>query len=497
MPTRTLASVTLVGLITGFAPGQDLTHKAAPQSRPVVIMGAAIHPVSGPAIERGVIWFEKGLIAGVATAEEFRANGPDEAWRRSARVVDGTGLSVYPGMISAYSHLGMTEIQAVAATNDTDETGAISPEVRATIAVNPDSTLVPVTRTNGILTAAVFPTGGMIPGQAGLIRLDGWTIEDMAIEPSLGVVLRWPTVRPVSAWWMDRSEEDQLREMREEMDRLRRTFDTARAYDTQRDADESTPIDLRWEAMRPLFAGTPTGVGAVDEGAPESPQQPLFILAQDSDQITTAVKFCEEWGLRCVIVGGREAASSADLLARRRVPVILQGVHNMPRRDDSPYDEAYTVPARLRDAGVSFCIVNNDDTAHERNLPYSAATASAYGLTREEALASVTLWPARVLGVDDRLGSLEVGKSATLLVVSGDPLDVIGDVRMAFIDGREIDLSNKQTKLTEKYVDRYEQLGQMPPSRIGEEPGAAPPASPPRATRPPNPGRPRPAPKPE
>jgi imidazolonepropionase-like amidohydrolase len=432
---------------------QDLTIKAPPQAQTTVIRNAVIHTVTGETIANGSIIFDKGVITDILPGDPHIPMG----WR----VVDAKGNHVYPGLIAPYTQLGLTEIQAVAATNDLTEVGGVTPEVRAVDAVNPDSNLLTVTRSNGVLIAGVFPAGGTVAGQGGVVRLDGWTVKDMAISPSVGMVLRWPNVRPFTAWWMDRSEEDQLKEVRENLAAIETTFDTAKAYDDLRDSNEATPVDLRWEAMRALFP-PPWGEGQGGVGEPTTTAQlPLFLHANDLDQINSAVQFCATRGLRMVLVGGRDAEQAAGLLKQHNVPVIIQGTHNLPRRDDAPFDDAFTLPARLAAAGLTVTIEISDDTAHERNLPYNTATAVAFGLPHGEGLRCLTINAAKVLGIDDRYGSLEKGKSATLIVTTGDPMEVSTLVTGAFIDGREIDLSNKQTTLARKYLERYRQTGDI------------------------------------
>ncbi len=436
------ALLTLLCLTTAHA--QDLTHKAPPQAGPIVITGATIHPVSKPPFQ-GFIIFDQGKITMMQEGELKDA-------REGVRIIDASGKHVYPGLISPWTQLGLTEIQAVPATQDLSEAASIAPEARPAIAVNPDSTLIPVTRSNGILLAAISPEGGLIPGQASVIRLDGWTMADMTAQPSSGTVLRWPQMRTITAWWMDTSEDDQRRDIGRNLERIRDVFTTAAAYADARGADPTQPTDLRWEAMKPLFAGAPR------EGVQDARAR-LFILANDVDQISAAVAFAKERSLRAVIVGGRDAHLCAALLKENNIPVILTGTHVMPRRDDADYDEAYTRPLRLHEAGLTFAIAHMDDTAHERNLPYSAAIAAAHGLPPDAALRAITLAPAQIFGIDDRYGSLDTGKSATLIITTGDPLEVTTQIQSAFIDGREIDLSNKQTKLYEKYRDRYQQMG--------------------------------------
>lgn len=440
------ARAILVGaamLLGGSAFGQDLGVKAPPQDKPLVLQGATVHTVSGETIPDGYVYFEGGVIRAVGKEPLPRLAGPVE-------IIDVKGKHVYPGLIGAYTQLGLTEIQAVRSSIDMSETGTIVPEVRAVVAVNPDSTLLPVTRSNGVLAVGVFPTGGRISGRAGVIRLDGWTWEQMAVKADAGLAVSWPNVRPFSAFGIDRPETEQNDEIRRSLAVIDDAFKAAEAYARARAADPNRPVDLRWEAMRGVL---PPGEG----GGAGPAQNPVFILAGDVDQITSAVTWCLEKKLKPVIVGGRDAPLCADLLKRHSVPVIITGTHAFPKRTDSPYDEAFTLPARLHAAGVKFAIATGDDTAHERNLPYNAAMAVAFGLDHDSAIKSQTLWAAEILGVADQLGSVEPGKSATLIVTDGSPLEVTTKIERAYIDGRLIDLSNKQTKLADKYREKYRQ----------------------------------------
>jgi hypothetical protein len=275
----------------------------------------------------------------------------------------------------------------------------------------------------------------------------------MEVTAFAGQVCRWPNMRTVTAWWMDRSEDDQRRDIATQLESITKTLDTATRYRDARAADPSAPADLRWDAMIPVLPPAPTTEGQ----APAPPAKPIFFLANDQDQINAAVSYAQQRSLRAIIVGGRDAADCAELLKKHNVPVIVTGTHVFPRRDDAPYDDGYTLPARLQAAGVHFTIANSDDTAHERNLPYSVAMAVAHGLDHDAGIRAITLSAAEILGVADRYGSLEVGKTATLIVTTGSPLDVRTQITSAYIDGRTIDLSNKQTELAEKYEERYKQ----------------------------------------
>ncbi len=453
---RWFAFVLAAGASTS-AHAQDLTHKAPPQLAPITIYNAAIHPVSGPDIQNGYIVFDKGIITQIGAGSPPSTGG----------AIDAKGAHVYPGLVAAYTRLGLTEIPTIRATRDSDETGSITPEARAIIAVNPDSTLLPVTRAAGILTAGVFPGGGLIGGCPAAIRLDGWTNEDLAISACLGVSVNYPTARPAGGRRglrpQTQSPDEVNAEVRRNLDALDEVFRTAKAYAAARDADPSTPADIRWETMRcvfkPALSPAPRGEDAQAREGRGGEQLPVFLNANEMDQITQAVTWAVSHDLRPVIVGGRDAALCADLLKRHDVPVILMGVHNLPRRDDAPYDSVYTLPAQLESLGVTWCLASGEETPHERNLAANAGRAAAYGLSRAAALRSITLSAAEVLGIDASLGSLEKGKSATLIVANGDILEITTRVTSAYIDGREVDLSSKQSKLNEKYRERYRQLG--------------------------------------
>ena len=427
----------------GFS--QDLTPRAAPQPAPVLIVNATIHPISEPEIKDGFVLFDRGSITGIGTVSSLDSRRVDATWR----VIDAKGKHVYPGLIGASTQLGLTEMQSVRASSDFAETGGITPEVRAANAVNPDSTLLPVTRSAGELIAGVFPSGGTMPGRAGVIRLDGWTVADMTIRDQAGLVVNWPVTRTVNAPWMNQSEEEQRRGMDKTQKIIEEMISGAKAYVAAKGSDPKLPTDIRYDAMSGIFAASETR-----DPKPET-RLPLFIHAQDYDQITQAVTLCSKYGLRCVIIGGRDAPLCADLLKRNNVSVIVDGTFKFPKRDDAPYDDAFTLPARLHAAGITFCIASGEETAHERNLSNAAGMAVAYGLDHEQGLRAITLSSAEVLGIADKYGSLGLEKSATLIVTDGDVLEVTSHVTMAFLDGREVNLSNKQKVLEERYRGKY------------------------------------------
>jgi imidazolonepropionase-like amidohydrolase len=428
----------------GFA--QDLTIKAPAQDKPMTIIGGTVHTVSHGVIEDATVVVERGEIVFVGemdAAREF-VKSMDETGEWV--VIDAAGRHVYPGLIGANTVMGLIEIGAVRATRDMAELGSITPEVRAAVSVNPDSTVIPVTRLNGVLTCGVFPTGGAIPGQAGVIRMDGWTWEDLAIEQSAGVIVNWPNMRTGGNWWDTKSHKEQRESVAKNIRAIDEAFDAADAYLLAKDADEHLATDLRWEALR----------GALREGGR------VFVRAQELDQIEAAARWGARRGFDVVILGGRDAPKCAELLAELGVGVIYSGTHRSPKRRDSAYDAVYAGPIALDEAGVGWCMATTGgsfQTPHERNLPYHAASAVRHGLSEARAIRAITLGAAEMLGVDDRLGSIEVGKLATLIITDGSPLEVTTAVEMALIDGRVIDLSSKQTKLSEKYREKYRQIG--------------------------------------
>lgn len=417
--------------------GQDLVLKAPPQTSPVAITNATVHTVSGETLRNGFVYMIDGVIEQVG--EE------DIVFPAGTRVIDASGLHVWPGLISPVTELGLTEIQALRQTRDFDEVGSFTPEAVAAVAVNPDSTLIPVTRSNGILTFASFPTSGAVPGTASIMRVDGWTWEDMTIVEDAGVIINWPSMRPSNDWWADEPDAEQRERIERRLDEIDAFFRDAAAYG----AGGRSPVSVRFEAALRSLPGA--------DGSP--PQRPAFINANDVDQINAAVVWAVGLGMEPIIVGGHDAPLCAELLVRHDVPVIIEGTQRFPKRSDSPHDEAYTLPQRLEAAGVRWCLASSDRTGHERNLPYNASKAVAFGLPEALGVRGVTLSTAEILGVSDRLGSIEPGKAATIILTDGHVLEHRTNTVMAFIDGREIDLGNKQTALAEKYREKYRQIG--------------------------------------
>jgi imidazolonepropionase-like amidohydrolase len=343
------------------------------------------------------------------------------------RVVDIAGRHVYPGLFDASTNLGLSEVGSLPETIDETEHGEINPQVRALAAFNTSSRSIPLARASGLLIALSAPSGSLLPGRSTLVRLDGETAADMAVLAEAAVHLEWPSMRAEAEWLADRTVAEQMAENSRRLATLTTAFEQAETYArARRSAGSRHPFDPRWEALLPALEG----------------RQPVIVYADDLAEIRASAAWCETRGLRMVLLGGYDAPRCAAVLRRREIPVIVAGTHRVPRRRSAPYDEPYTVPARLHAAGVKFCLSTSESlgAARMRNLAATAATAVAYGLEAAAALRAITLSPAEILGVSDRLGSLAVGKEATLFVADGDPLRPETQVVAAYVQGRAVEL---------------------------------------------------------
>ncbi len=406
----------------------------ATQQTPVALVGGTIHPVSGPAIASGTLVFAAGKIVAVGASD-------DVAVPKDAIKLDAKGKHIYPGLFDGLSNIGLVEINAVRATRDYQESGRINPNVKANVSVNPDSELIPVTRSNGVLLALTAPNGGLISGRSSVLQLDGWTFEDLTLKADVGLHIEWPRMLPAMDWDEKKSPDQQRKDRDESLDRLRKVFDNARAYQKARSAKNGQQVDLRLEAMLPVL----------------DRELPIIVMANEVQQIQAAIAFASKQNVKLIIAGGYDAVLCAPLLKKHSVPVIVTGTYRLPRRRADDYDAPYTLPDRLRAAGIPFCIAGTGrfGASNVRNLPYHAATAVAFGLPPEEALKAITLYPAQVFGVADRVGSLEAGKDATLFIADGDPLETATQIERAYVGGREIDLSDRHKRLWKKYEEKY------------------------------------------
>ncbi len=398
------------------------------------LTGAVIHTISGETLEKATLLISGDRIAAVGAGIPI----PEDV-----EIVDLSGLHLYPSLIDAQTSLGLVEIGSVRGTVDTDEVGSWNPGLRAEVSINPDSELLPVARAGGILIALVVPRGGTLSGRSALIRLDGWTWEEMTVHSSVAMHLRWPSMR------IDRSPQAVVKASEQEeaiasrLAEVRETFDRARAYRSAIKAGERPggPFHdrvLAFDAVLPV----------IDRSLP------LVIHAGDRREIAAALDFAREESVRVILAGGAELAEEADRLAKQGVPAIVNPIVALPGSRSDPYDTYYACPARLANAGVLFCFSSGGGASNVRNLPHEAGMAVAYGLDPGRALSAITLDAARILGVEDRYGSLEPGKEATLLATDGDPLEIGTRVVRAWIAGHEVSLASRHTRLYERYRSR-------------------------------------------
>ena len=408
------------------------------QDHPILIQGGTIHTISHGILENADILFVDGKITSVGHNLDIPAE---------AEIIDASGQHVFPGLISAGSTLGLQEIGAVRATRDYAEVGAVNPNVRANVSYNPDSELIPITRSNGILLALSVPRSGLISGTSSLMMLDGWTWEDATLMHPVGLHLFWPSMnipKPKPGKQKEKKDKDSRLKSIQKIDDL---IQESRAY-AQLKITESPSFkhDLRLEGMLPVITG----------------DIPMFIHANEVRQIEAAVYWAERQSVKMVLVGGKDSWRVTQILKDREIPVIYTQTHSTPMRRFEQYDQAFITPSQLYAAGVKFCISNSESpfqTPHIRNLPYHAAKAASYGLSWKEALRSITLSTAEILGVEDQVGSLEASKDATFFIADGDILDIRTQVNMAFIQGRRVDLSDRHKTLYSKYRNKYKQKG--------------------------------------
>jgi imidazolonepropionase-like amidohydrolase len=442
--------------LLGILIGCGLAAGAA-SNNSVLIRGADVYPVTSAPVKGVSILVLDGKIAEI---------GAKIVVPKGVRVVDGKGLRVYPGMIDSGTELGLSEIEMIRETVDTGELGEFMPQLRALAAVNPDSEHFAVVRIAGITSVMTFPagTGGgeggggrgrppqYISGQAALIHTFGRTWEDMAVSGSAAVQVRFPILGPPGGRGGPVPENiaglagetgavtftEMTRTYQQEVAKLADFFDEARRYQKAKAANLPGFVrDLKYEAMLPVLDG----------------KLPVAIAAATPRSIHDAIQFAEKQNVKIVIMQPRELGSAAAELKAKNIPVILGRVLALPRGQDDPYDQAFTLPGEAYKAGIKFAF-GTFDNQFVRNLPYQAATAVAFGLPQEEALKAITINPAQIWGAGDQLGSLEKDKSADLMVTTGDPLEIQTQVKHVFIRGQEIELSSKQTRLYDKYLNR-------------------------------------------
>ena len=417
---------------------------AMDQKRPILLKGGTLHTVSGDVLEGYDLLFAKGII--VTIDQQIQASPETD-------VYDIYGKHVVPGYIAGFTRIGLTEISAVKQTNDHSEIGEINPNVRANVSYNPDSDLIPVTRSNGILLVNSAPASGRISGQSSVMMLDGWTWEDATMKHPAALNLNWPSMHfnfRKDAKKKEKDQRDNYNKAIREIDILVRDVEAYHQRRTvkERQADQKQLSDLRLESMIPFVIH----------------HEPIHIRANDIRQIEAAVKWANKHNFNIVIVGGQDAWRIPELLVKYNIPVILMSIQTTPTRRFEPIHTPYKIPTMLHEAGVKFCISTDPGypfDGHVRTLPNEAMRAAAWGLPKSEALRSITLSAAEILGVDERVGSLEPGKDATFFISDTHPLIQTTNPIKAYIQGREVDLTDRQKNLWEKYKEKYRRLGRL------------------------------------
>lgn len=404
---------------------------ASPQIKAIALTGATIHTAAGQVIENGIIVFNKGIITAIG--------GKETAYdKANTEIIDLVGKNIYPGLISPANELGLTEIDAVRSTNDMAEVGGINPHVRALVAYNTDSELIPTVRSNGILITQATPQGEIVAGMSSIMQLDGWNWEDAALKKDDGIHINWVGYFKrdfdYNTFTVSTKKNDKRDETLREVDK---TFNDAIAYIKTKPA----VTNVKMEAMRGLFDGSKI----------------LYINADYSKEIIEAIQFAKSKGIKkIVITGGEESLLAADFLKENNIPVILNATHRLPNSADDDTDISYKLPYLLAQKGVLVGLGYIGLNWRTRNLPFLAGTVAGHGMDKEDALKLITANNAKILGIDKMVGTLEVGKHATLIVSAGDVLDMrTAKVEHAFIQGRKVDLDDKQKRLYRKYSEKY------------------------------------------
>lgn len=407
---------------------------AAPDSKVIVIQGARIVPVTSPEISKGTIIIKDGYIA------EIGENLPIPG---GADIIEASGLIAYPGLIDAYSSLGLVEISGVSATVDLRETGRINPQVRALEALRYDSMHIPIARSNGIVAALVAPQGGVISGQSCLIKLDGWTNREMAILHPAAMHIELPQIRTGRAFFTGRGQEQERQDTSKILEELASLFDNARLYEKRKSAHKknfllSTPdFDEISESLLPLL----------------NKQIPAVISVHSDRDIKAVIDFVRKQNIQAILYDAEQGFKVAAEISKAGLPVIIGSLYDMPPDPEDGYDALFRNPDILSRAGVKIAF-SSSSASLAKDLPYHAAKAAAFGLDKMEALKAVTIYPAEIFGLDKQMGSLEKGKLANVVLADNDILEQRTNIKYVFINGKQVDLSNRYTELLEKYSQR-------------------------------------------
>jgi imidazolonepropionase-like amidohydrolase len=413
---------------------QENMHPSPAQVGTIAITNATIHVGNGNVIEKATVIFKDGKITNVGN------NLPVT----DATIIDANGKHIYPGIIASSTNLGLVEVAAARATQDYTELGDLNPSIKSLVAYNTDSKVINTLRSNGILLAHIVPNGGSISGTSSVVQLDAWNWEDAAYKIDNGIHFNMPVLvnrpDPFAAFRRPNPDAvDPVKRGLEKIESIRKFFREAKAYLA---IPKHNNVNLKFEAVKGLF----------------NQSQSFFVHCDLMKEMLVAVDMAKEFGFKLVLVGATDSWMITSILKENNAAVILNEPHNLPATDDDDVDQPYKTGAALQKAGILFTICQDEGDGYwrQRNLPFEAGTMAAYGLSKEEALSAITLNAAKILGIGDKTGSIEVGKDANLVISEGDILDMkTSKVTHAFIQGRTIDLNNKQIQLFEKYKYKY------------------------------------------
>ena len=421
-----LSILSILAFWTVESKAQENVYPAPAQKGIVAISNATIHVGNGQVLPESNIVFENGKITAVGKVV-IPAN---------ATVIEAKGKQVYPGFILPSSDIGLHEVgSGVRGSNDYFEIGENNANIRSIVAYNADSKIIGVLRENGILLAGIAPQGALIEGVSSVVQLSAWNYEDAAYKLDNGLYINFPSfVVPNNPRG---NADNALQRSKERLEVIRKFFAEAKSYLAEK---SHVSNNLRFEAVRGLFNGS----------------QKLFVRANEVKQMLLAIDLAKSIGCQLVIVGGADSHLIGSILAQNQVSVILDEPHALPLTEDDDVDQPYKTAAALQKAGVLFCLNDTHNQTRYRNVAFNAGTAATYGLSKEEALSSITLNAAKILGISDKTGSLEVGKDVNLFISEGDALDMRGNnISHAFIQGRNVSLDNKQKQLYERYKYKY------------------------------------------
>ncbi len=394
-----------------------------------LIQNVTVHVGNGQVYKDGMIAVEKGKI--------LYAGAASKSIQDKYKVTyDGEGQHAYPSIIAPNTRLGLEEVEAVRSTRDFSEVGTFNPSIRSIIAYNTDSQIIPTVRSNGILLAQIVPQGGTLSGRSSLVYTEADNWEDAVVSTDNLMHLRWPSRVYVAGWWAQRGGSYVNKKYDERVQAIKVYIEAAKAYCN---TESPSPTNVKFEAMRKVLNGSTK----------------LVIHANDVKEIMDAVSMLRPYNINLVIQGAHDAWQITDFIKKNNVEIILHNIHRLPTSDDADIDQPYKTATLLKKADIPFCL-SMEGSWNVRNLPFQAGQCVSYGLTKEEALSSITLSAAKILGVDDRLGSLETGKEATFILSKGDVLDVMSSqITSAYIAGKPVDLGNKQKELYDKYMKKF------------------------------------------